>query len=219
MEEIMLVNYNKIRHLSNIHSDLNISSDTFDKDSNTELLRHRLGWIWDAAVAADYPVCFVATELYCAGFALECDSEFDGKPSIVLFIDQEVSFNDIEVCWMHENVHLNQLRSKHLVLAQGMCYWKGTEYDLLELPPIDYSEGDALFGEQVLTVLKYYAQPWEIEAQEGLWNTRNRTFLLAKLLIDKYGTCWKNEWNVEYRRELINRYGLKYAFRDLVILP
>lgn len=215
----MLVSYNKIKHLSDIHSYFNVPADDFDSNSNTVAMRQKTGWMWEAAVNADYCVCFVDTNIHCAGYTMppkEGDSTLGGMPSLVFFINSDTCFEDIERTWKHETIHIKQIIAGRLALRENECYWEGVKYELLPLPDISFSEGHPEFARQVIRVLQYYAQPWELEAQRGNWDTRSSTFRLCCKLIEKHQTCWKSTWNDKYRCNLIQRYGLYNAFLDLL---
>ncbi|QLY53818.1 hypothetical protein HV186_19520 [Citrobacter freundii] len=215
----MLVSYNEIKHLSDIHTHYTINPDIFDRNSNTTSIRQLIGRLWDMASNADYRVCFVDTDLFGpAGFAMPGNKKMNELPSLLFFIGSSSCFEDIERAWTHESIHLQQLISERLSLGDhGELYWEGVSHHLLTLPELHYAEGHPGFSEQVINVLKYYAQPWELEAQHETWDITIPTFRIGKSLVDKYGTCWKNTWDEEKRKALINHHGLEYAFRDLLI--
>ncbi len=214
----MLVSYNKIKHISDIHTHLNISADVFDTNSNTKSLCQRIGWILDEAIRADYGICFVDMgEIdYNAGFAMPCDEKLYGKPSLVFFISQNLCFEDIERNWRHETAHIKQLKDGRLKMSNNKCYWEGVEHKLLYLTVFPNPENDISYADDVMKNLQYYAQPWELDAQNGIWDIRDSFYKLCSMLIEQHGTCWKQEWDTDVRRDSIKKHGLGYAFQDLI---
>lgn len=214
----MLVSYNKLKYLSYIHSSNNIDPEIFDKCSNTTAIKKTIGKLWDVASNADYRVCFVETDLFGpAGFAMPGNKSTNELPSLLFFIGSSSSYEDVEQSWRHESVHLQQLIAGRLFFCErGELYWEGVKHDFMALPELRYVEGQPGFAEQVINVLKYYAQPWELEAQRETWDTINPTFRIGKSLVEKYGTCWNNSWDEKKRKALIDQHGLEYAFRDLL---
>lgn len=215
----MLVSYNELKHLSYIHTEYSVDPDIFDRNSNTASIRERIGRLWDEASDADYRVCFVDTNLFGpAGFAIPGNKNMNELPSLLFFIGRSSRFEDIEQSWKHESIHLQHIISGRLFFSDhGELYWEGVKHHLMTLPELRYTEGQQGFAEQVINVLKYYAQPWELEAQCDTWDTITPTFRIGKCLVDKYGTCWKNTWDEEKLKTLINHCGLECAFKDLLI--
>ncbi|BCA38774.1 hypothetical protein GKAS_04612 [Kluyvera ascorbata ATCC 33433] len=214
----MLVSYNEIKHLSDIHTVYEIDADVLDRNSNTKSIQRKLGRLWDVARDADYCVCFVETDLYGpAGFTMPGSEATNDMPSLLFFIQNSCRFEDVESLWIHESIHHQQMTTGRLSIGgDGYPYWDGVRYNFQSLPDLLYTEGHPEFAEQVINVLKYYAQPWELEAQRDNWDTNNLTFRIGKSLVDKYGTCWKDDWDEEKRKVLISHHGLGYAFRDLL---
>lgn len=95
----------------------------------------------------------------------------DLKPMIVIYIGSGISDKVIRATWKHEAVHAKQIREGRLEVdhIKNKMIWEGVEYDGVVLDhwlPID-EVGELAYK---LEYMRYYSQPWEFEANEGIWH-------------------------------------------------
>lgn len=96
--------------------------------------------------------------------------DWNKSPMIVLYIGSGMNGNKIKATWLHECVHAKQMREGRMEVdhINGKMIWEGVSYEGItfdQWSPID----DIGILAQKLEMMRYYAQPWEFEANEGLW--------------------------------------------------
>lgn len=93
------------------------------------------------------------------------------EPMIVIYIGSGISDRIIFATWQHEVTHAKQISDGRLKVdhINNKMVWEGQSYDGVVIDhwsPIDKIGRLA----QSMELMTYYAQPWEFEANEGLWD-------------------------------------------------
>lgn len=118
------------------------------------------------------------------GIAEERD---DSMMQIQLTVSQDHSDEAVCELLLHEYRHVEDYLSGRLSIdvETGVVTWDGVEHQAIVLP----NKADTLVEQATFstTLARYFAQPWEARANEGLWG---KEFPTVRDLIDDYGTTW-----------------------------
>lgn len=105
----------------------------------------------------------------------------------------------------HELAHAKDIASGRLCIdaTNLKITWEGTVYDGIPLPelnPTALKNDSRAKAQGIVALAKYFSQPWELSANEGLWG---KEFTHVCELIEAHGTTWKPEWNA-YEEEIVS---------------
>lgn len=111
----------------------------------------------------------------------------DASVQIQLTVGQYHTDEAVCELLLHEYRHVEDYLSGRLSIdvETGVVVWDGVEYQGIILP----QKADTLVEQATFftTLARYFAQPWEARANEGLWG---KEFPTVRDLIDDYGTTW-----------------------------
>jgi len=111
----------------------------------------------------------------------------DTLMQIQLTVGQDHTDEAVCEILLHEYRHVEDYVSGRLSMdvETGIITWDGVEHQVIVLP----MKTDTLVEQATFftTMARYFAQPWEARANEGLWG---KEFPTVRDLIDDYGTTW-----------------------------
>lgn len=180
---------------------------------------------WELCADSPFPVAVSFTEeveavvgrpMYdIAGLA---EHHIDGGAIFSLNIRTGSPRKDVIETVMHEMAHVRDMLSGrfHIDAVNLKVTWDGVVYDAYPLPALDLEQlnGNARYKAQsVVAFAKYFAQPWERSANEGLWG---KEFPQVKELVSTYGTTWKPEWDAHEEEILTTMYNFKVSLYEAV---
>ena len=129
----------------------------------------------------------------------------DGGAVISLSVRSDSEPSDVVEVIKHELAHANDMATGRLRIdaTNLKITWDGVVYDGIALPALDVEsmKRDARVKAQaIVSLAKYFSQPWELSANEGLWG---KEFKHVRELVTTHGTTWKSEWNA-YEEEIVS---------------
>lgn len=137
--------------------------------------------------STNVPVCVLEDEMD-IGLAVSNGSDH----GIILYLSPDRVTNvDAIVTLKHELVHVKQYADGRLKVINDVVYWEGEQYTPIDIPkwsPIN----DIGRLQYIFEFLRYYNQPWEAEAQSGLWALKphDLIFSIGTMLMAKHGRVW-----------------------------
>lgn len=180
---------------------------------------------WEMCADAVFPVAVSFTEeieaivgrqLYdISGIA---ESHIDGGTIFSISVRSGSSQKEVIETVMHEMAHARDMVSGrlHIDAMNLKITWDGVVYDGYPLPQLDAHElkTNPRYKAQFIAALaKYFAQPWELSANEGLWG---KEFAGVCELIATYGTTWKPEWDAHEEEIITTMYNFKVSLYEAV---
>lgn len=129
----------------------------------------------------------------------------DGGAVVSLSMRSNSEPRDVVEVIQHELAHAKDIASGRLRIEATTLKitWEGVTYDGIALPALNVDEmkRDARAKAQaIISLAKYFSQPWELSANEGLWG---KEFKHVRELVAAHGTTWKPEWNA-YESEIVS---------------
>ncbi len=129
----------------------------------------------------------------------------DGGAVISLSLRSNSTPHDVVEVIQHELAHAKDIASGRLRIEATTLKitWEGVTYDGIALPELHFDEMKRDARAKALGIValaKYFSQPWELSANEGLWG---KEFKHVRELVAAHGTTWKPEWNA-YESEIVS---------------
>jgi hypothetical protein len=129
----------------------------------------------------------------------------DGGAVISLSVRSDSEPRDVVEVIKHELAHANDIATGRLRIdaASLKITWEGEVYEGIALPALDVEAMRRDARAKALAIVafaKYFSQPWELSANEGLWG---KEFKHVRELVATHGTTWKPEWNA-YEEEIVS---------------
>lgn len=179
---------------------------------------------WELCADAEFPVAVSFTEeveaivgrpLYDIGGLTE--HHIDGGAIFSLNLRSGSSQKDVLETVKHELAHARDIASGRLIIdaVSLKVIWDGIVYDAYPLPALDVErlKEPRYKAESIVAFAKYFSQPWEHSANEGLWG---KEFPQVRELVATYGTTWKPEWNAHEEEILTTMYNFKVSLYEAV---
>lgn len=145
------------------------------------------------------------------------EHHLDGGAIFSLNLRSGSAQKDVLETVQHELAHARDMASGRLsVNAETLkVTWEGVVYDAYPLPARDdeLAKSPRYNAQTIVSFARYFAQPWEASANEGLWG---KEFPHVKEMIATYGTTWKAEWDAHEEEIVTTMCNFKVSLYEAV---